>query len=935
MVIFNWDIMKRRSFLSLINILFLAGFMYANQPIDSIFMHYFRQAQLFANTYPREKVHLHFDNTSYYLGDTIWFKSYVTLAERNQPTPISKPLYVELLDQLGNVIERKTIQIMNGEGNGQIVLDGTFFTGYYEIRAYTKWMLAFDDPQYFSRTFPVYRMRIDKKDEMRSVGTYYMDDSMKQRPNDKEQKFAVRFFPEGGQLVKGIPSVVAFEADVCNKGTVDIQGVLRSTNGERLALLKTLHDGMGYFVYQPEENEAKAEVIYEGKKYIFPLPEALPSGYVLRVDNQHDILDVSVTRSSLEMTDTLALFVSSQGRPYIYELVDFKGRKTQRFRIPTDDFPAGIVQLTLMTKKGNTLCDRFCYLMPKTSLQINSVTNKALYKPYEWINCRVKLLDGQNQPVETNFSLAIRDGINSDYQEYDNTIYTDLLLTSDLKGYIHQPGYYFAEQTAGRRKMLDILLLIRGWRRYNMEQLVGVATFQPKYLPETKLTLYGQVKSLFGKAQSHIGVSILARKDSVSIAGITETDSLGYFYVSVDGFEGTMSAFIQTRRQGKNTNKQATVSLLRNFEPILRKLDYWELNPEWKDPSEQLNKITTSSDSIYKKNSNLWQDNHLLDEVVINAKRISNSLQKTKKFETEILGYYNLTQIIDRIRDEGKSVDNFPELMEKMNSNINIGMSPKDMTYNLTPLKYIVNGKFMSSSDRETFLDQDIDAIQTVMLYHDQTGGESIFMMNRNTNRVIEHGKKNFWSKMDGELSSDEMDEMNGEFENVDENENMISAIEEELNIEENTKEDNEEEIKENELDDLEKSRQEEKKLSELFDNKKNAIVCSIITIPFWDPEKSYKSQKGIRHTYIHGYERPKEFYSPAYPGGAPAYVEDRRRTLYWNPNVKTNEQGEAIIQCYNSGYSTPLTISIETLYKGLPAALNMNTIGIDGARMK
>lgn len=927
--------MKRKCAFSLVNLLFFATIIYAAQPVDSIFARYFQQAQLFANTYPREKVHLHFDNTSYYLGDTIWFKSYVTMAEGNQPTLISKPLYVELLDQLGNIIERKVIQIKNGEGNGQLALNGTFFTGYYEVRAYTKWMLAFDDPQYFSRTLPIYRNRMDKKDEVRSIGIYNMDDSMEQRPNDKEKKFSVRFFPEGGQLVKGIPSVVAFEADTREKGAVDIQGVLRSEDGERLALLQTLHDGMGYFVYQPGEKVVKAEVVYDGKTHVFSLPEVLPSGYVMRVDNQHDILDVTVTRSSLEMTDTLALFISSQGRPYTFEIVDFKGRKTQRFRIPVIDFPAGVIQLTLITKEGSTLCDRFCYLMPKSNVQIKSVTNKALYKPYEWINCYVKFSDGQNRAVKTCFSLAIRDGINSDYQECDNNIYTDLLLSSDLKGYIHRPGYYFAEQTAGRRKMLDILLLIRGWRRYNMRQVIGAEVFQPKYLPETKLTLYGQVKSLLGKTQSNMGVSILARKDSISIAGITETDSLGYFHVSVDGFEGAMSAFIQTRKQGKNTNKQTTVSLFRNFEPALRKLDYWELNPEWKDPSEQLNKIAASSDSVYKTNSKLWQDNHLLDEVVVNAKRMFNSLQKTKKFETEILGYYNLSQVVDRIRDEGKMVAGFPELMEKMNPNINvsIGVNPKNMTYNLTPFMYVVNGKSMSANDRETFLDQDIDAIQSVMLYHDQTGGESIFMMNRNTNRVMERGKNNFWSKMDGELSSDEMDEMNADFGNSEED--VISEIEQEQNNEEEVKENSEEETNENDLENSEKVRSKEKKVSEEFNNRKNAIVCSIITIPFWNPEKNYKSQKGIRHTYIHGYEQPKEFYSPAYPGGAPAYIEDHRRTLYWNPDVKTNDQGEAIIQCYNSSNSAPLTISIETLYKGCPVALNMNTIGVSDTQLK
>ena len=108
---------------------------------------------------------------------------------------------------------------------------------------------------------------------------------------------------------------------------------------------------------------------------------------------------------------------------------------------------------------------------------------------------------------------------------------------------------------------------------------------------------------------------------------------------------------------------------------------------------------------------------------------------------------------------------------------------------------------------------------------------------------------------------------------------------------------------------------------------KSSVVVCSITTIDDWDPNKTYKARRGIRHTYIQGYNEPLEFYSPAYPNGAPLYTEDSRRTLYWNPNVKTNEKGEAVIRCYNSDNSAPLIINVETLYKGSPSSLNIYSI--------
>lgn len=865
---------------------------YAQSP-DTIFARYFRYAQDFADTYPREKVSIHFDNTSYYLGDTIWFKAYVVTAEQNLPTTISKPLYVELLDQLGNVVERQIIQLTDGEGSGQIILNNTFFTGYYEMRAYTKWMLAFDNPSYFSRVLPVYRKRLSDEEAPRSIATYRMDASMKQRPNDKEKKFMVRFFPEGGQLVKGISTIVAFEAASRDKGAAEIEGTVISPSGEELTHIRSLHDGMGYFEYKPGEKAATAKIHYEGATYQFELPEALSQGYVLRVDNQREMLDITVARSSQVMEDTLAVFVSSQGRPYKCMTLNFEDGLECHFQIPAKELPGGVQQVSLVNLSGETLCERFCYVMPRYPMLMACKVDHMLYRPFQPVTCRIKVRDHLNRPVQTNLSVSIRNGVESDFREYDNSIYTDLLLVSDLKGYIHQPGFYFKDQSAERFKMLDVLLLVRGWRKYDLSQLIGKRSFLPRYLPETSLTLYGQVQSYLGKALRNVGVSILARRDSVSIAGMTKTDSLGYFSAPVDGFNGTMDALIQTRNEGKRWNKQAVVKLFRNFEPSLRKLDYDELNPAWKEIGD-LKQLLDTLDIAYK-DSAFGPDNHLLDEVVVNAKRLSLLLKQTERFEKEILGYYNITQVVDKMRDSGKSVYNLPMLLKELNPNFRLTDS-LSLSYNNSKVLFVVNGGVLSYGKTDYVLDKDVDAVKSIMLYYDQAGGESVYIMNKQSNRVTRFVANNFWSGrwQDGDLSDLPLQDAIG----ADSGPDALWG---------------------------DKDRKTMKK-SPL--QKSSVVVCSITTIDDWDPNKTYKARRGIRHTYIQGYNEPLEFYSPAYPEGAPLYTEDSRRTLYWNPNVKTNEKGEVVIQCYNAGNSAPLVISAETLYKGCPASLNIHSTG-------
>lgn len=862
------------------------------QSSDTIFSRYFRYAQNFADSYPREKVSLHLDNASYYLGDTIWFKAYVVTAEQNLPTTISKPLYVELLDQLGNVVERQIIQLTDGEGTGQIILNNTFFTGYYEMRAYTKWMLAFDNPSCFSRVLPVYRKRLSDEETPRSIATYRMDASMKQRPKDKEKKFTVRFFPEGGQLVKGISSIVAFEATSRDKGAADVEGTVVLPSGEELAHIRSLHDGMGYFEYKPEEKAGVAKIDYEGSTYQFDLPEALPQGYVLRIDNRREMLDITVARSSQAMKDTLAVFVSSQGRPYKCMTLDFEDELNCQFRISTKELPPGVQQISLVNLKGETLCERFCYVMPRSSMLLACKTDHALYRPFEPVTCRIKVRDHLNRPVQANLSVSIRNGVESDFREYDHSIYTDLLLVSDLKGYIHQPGFYFENQSAERFKMLDVLLLVRGWRKYDLSRLIGKRPFLPRYLPETSLTLYGQVESYFGKALRNVGVSILARRDSVSIAGMTKTDSLGYFSAPVDGFSGSMDALIQTRNEGKKWNKQAVVKLFRNFEPSLRKLDYYELNPEWKETGD-LKQLLDTLDIAYK-DSVFGPDHHLLDEVVVNAKRLNLLLKQTERFEKEILGYYNITQVVDKMRDKGEAVYNLPMLLKELNPNFRLSDS-LSLHYNNSRVLFIVNGGVLSYGKTDYVLDKDVDAIKSIMLYYDQAGGESVFVMNKQSNRVTKFTANNFWSGrwQDGDLSELPLQDAIG----ADSGPDALWG---------------------------EKDRKTMKK-GPL--QKSSVVVCSITTIDDWDPNKTYKARRGIRHTYIQGYNEPLEFYSPAYPDGAPLYTEDSRCTLYWNPNVKTNEKGEAVIRCYNSDNSAPLIINVETLYKGSPSSLNIYSI--------
>ena len=824
-----------------------------NPPAKVIFEQYMNQAQTFADNYPREKAYLHFDNTSYYVGDTIWFKAYVTLAEKQVFSSISRPLYVELVDQAGHVTDKQIIKLSQGEGSGQFVLPQSMLSGYYEVRAYTRWMLAFSDPQYFSRTLPIYQLSHSDQLE-RSISTYELSPSMEKRPEETREKLSLRFFPEGGQLVEGVTSQVAFKAESKNEGNLQLSGTLYTKEGQEITSFETLHDGMGAFEYTPSALPAIAKVNFQGKKYEFTLPKALPNGYVLKVDNNAGAISVTVSCNAATPQDTLAVFISHQGRPHAYQLIHCQANKPQQFTVLSRKLPAGVLQISLLNRAGNTLCDRFVFASPRAPLQISPKGLKEIYAPYAPIRCELQLNNAIGEPMPGKLSVSIRDAVRSDYMEYDNNIFTDLLLTSDLKGYIHQPGYYFTESSLRKQKELDILLMVHGWRKYDMTQQIGISPFTPLQLPESQLVLYGQVKSTILKNKlKDIALSVMVKRDAEIITGQTVTDENGHFSIPLEDFEGSMEAVIQTRKVGKERNKDASILIDRHFSPATRAYGYKELHPEWGNIAHWQQEAE-KFDSLYMDSIRRVDGLYLLDEVEIKSKRRRQSTNMATKInEQSIDAYYDIRQAVDQLRDNGKVVTTIPEVMEKLNPLFYWDRSNDNCTYRQKPICYIMDNKILSSTEVNMMLTE-IDGLASIIISKG-TGG------------------------VDDEIIQ-------------------------------NTKMSNSNDVDVSELD--------------------KYSIFYLIPLPKHDVLNKHETAAlGTRQTVMQGYTPALEYYSPAYIDKE-LYIDkaDKRRTLYWNPTVQTDENGKAVIECYNNQYSTPLIIQAETLsYDGKLGSVTYSTV--------
>lgn len=482
--------------------------------IDTLASH----VKLFGETLPQEKVYLHIDNTCYFVGDTIWYKGYVTRSDKGTLTDLSRILYVELLTPDGYLVERQQLEMPDGTAHGAFLLTDSLYAGYYELRAYTRWMLNFgryehphspyteemfynkqmakdyfrDYDKLYSRVFPVF-------DRPSSPGTYPKDMTLRPlrryfRIRKGKPDMDLKFYPEGGTLVAGLPGHVAFELNDENGQHVDAELTIYDCHEQIVARTHTVHRGRGTF-YIPQvsaEERYKAVFRYGKYEYEVELPEVEDTGCTLRITQNDSLVHTRIESHGLS-DEKIGLQILHGGATQAFLALELDSQGKASADVPADSLAEGVNQMTLFDGRGHILAERLFFVNhhnpSRTLLTVNGV--KREYAPFEPIEIRLKL--HASLPDSARLSISVRDH-STDESTYDNgTILTEMLLCSDLKGFVEDPGYYFEADDSIHRRNLDLLMLVQGWRRYEWHEMAGVEPFRLSFYPERMQTLTGSV----------------------------------------------------------------------------------------------------------------------------------------------------------------------------------------------------------------------------------------------------------------------------------------------------------------------------------------------------------------------------------------------------------------------------------------------------------
>ncbi|MDR2915042.1 MAG: TonB-dependent receptor plug domain-containing protein [Tannerella sp.] len=503
--------------------------------------------------FPQEKIHLHLDRDCYVPGEKIWFKAYVTDMLTHQSPTYSSYVYVELINSSDSLVSR--VMIPKGEDemyHGNVFLSDVIPEGYYTIRAYTRYMENLGEDYFFKKN-----IWIGKLPAIREQG------KVKKKKSSKDN-YDVSFFPEGGNLPEGEFCRIAFKALNRNGSSEYISGEVVDKEGQHICSVETVHSGMGSFMFVPEQSKEYYLKCKNrsGNEKRFKLPLAR-STYSITTACRNQKIFVSLRKSAGLPKDPLYLLVHCRG---IVCYFDSWKWKNGWISFPGNEFPSGVLQIVLFDQDMNPLSERLVFNKNESQDQARLIfsTDKSSYQSREKITSGLSVSDDNGIPLTGHVSVAVTDDGDIAVDTL-NTILSSLLLSSELRGYIESPGYYLQDDRKAE-VALDHLMMVHGWRRYNIPDVIRGNLKYPEIGFEQTKEISGTVKSTILGRPVINGEILFFSSDGTF--GQAETDSAGFFSFYGPGFPDSTNFFIQA----KNRKGRENVELILNKEqfPVLK-----------------------------------------------------------------------------------------------------------------------------------------------------------------------------------------------------------------------------------------------------------------------------------------------------------------------------------------------------------------------------
>ena len=586
----------------------------------------------------------------------------------------------------------------------------------------------------------------------------------------------------------------------------------------------------------------------------YTLPTVTATGTVLKVRSVAgtDSLAITVTGTN----DGESYFLVGQARGIVcYASVIKLEQNSARCRVPGNAFPTGVCRFTLINAAKQPVNERLIFIDHRDYLRVNVMPGKLYYATHDSVTLSVHITDKNSRPVKGNFSIAVTDNaqVKTDTTRDSNMI-TNLFLTKNLKGDVEDPGYYFQADADGSiQQRLDNLLLTQGWVGYDWKDILGPV--KPSlYTDEAEFIVKGNVRNVFNKPIVNSHIVLLSKKPPFVLDTLTDKNGRFVFknIVPVD----TPVYFIQARnKSGRSFNINLKMDKFKPpvFAPDVERPAPWYLNSNAGD-SVLVNYVKSNRLHSLDAEKRINGAGHVLTEVTIKAKKIVRGSQNLN-------GAGNADIIIDEqeLEKAGKKslldllMERIPGFAERVYNQLGDVSEPDDQKL-------------------PTFI----------------TEG---------------HGLPNFWYYANGKPVKLVIDGIPI---------GKIVPISTFIELNNYLSLHSAEDIKGIEI-------MTSAKYASRYVPMEYGIAISPSDYSFI--EITTRSGHGPAMDFTPGtylykplpFSLPKQFYSPKYPSkGTGSTANEYRPTLYWKPDMTTNDLGDATLTFYSSGKRSTYTIIIE-----------------------
>lgn len=902
-------------------ILFLAPYVLAQQLPDSVFSTKLLNSFKHFIDIPQEKVYVHTDKPYYFAGDTIWLKTYLVNAITHFPGNGSRYAYVELVNRRNTVIQRLKLSSVENNFSGFIPLSKTIIEGDYHIRAYTNWMRNEDTSFFFSKNISIFapqssfckteirfeqagqrhtailsfrrlndepyincfvdymvrtkplenkfhqqqtnkygeiRIDIPKKDSLEQYIYVVMEDKfMKHKKTFYVPEIVdchVDFYPEGGALIADAMQKVAFKAQRSDGNSANVTGVILNQQNDTITSFQSLQSGIGSFILSVKANERYKAIVTEhgSKKKEYSLSIPATNRLALSTINRNDLLRYSILHTEgMEIKKPLYLLGHIRGFVlFVNRITEWQGA------ISLKNCPEGILSLVLLDGEYVPQSERLCFVR-HDNMNWKIQTDKATYDSYSPVVLGIELKDKAGNPLQGDFSLSVTDNYAVGIDSASTTILSHLLLTSDLKGYIESPGYYFRDNTPKTMACLDNLMLTHGWSRFRIDKILKDKKKHPLFFMELGQFVSGRVTDYKGKPIADKAVNTFINK---RLFPTVMTDKQGRFVLENISFQDTATIQVRLLEKDKLLRNQVKIDQ-ENFPTVIHSAPYKTV------AYQQQNEFIELMKSPYVKEDGMMMLR--LPDVVIKANRlIQDRFSSYKIDDEEVIAQKNVRSLRDLIQ----TVPGFQVIDNRPYINVNYSRRPEmrmsnDLNNRNTlqpnarinygpPVTFMLDSRIVRLEDLSSIKASDIVAVHKIESEVD--AALSLLDMRRLEelyNQALEDG-----------ATAEELDELD------------VRGIN-----------------------------------KQVVDGNQRISGGRIILTSRMGNLYIPKSDSRSDYALLTGISRYKEFYAPQYDTSAKKKpMIDNRTTIYWQPIIKLNSEGKTEVRFYTATRRSRYTVILE-----------------------